>query len=248
MKQLFLVGGLILSFKLLTSGSNQTGRPYDGPNTLPSLDGGYVDTGGPLIHPQYLDTNPSSNPTIDNDYPYWEDGNITTTPTGVPSSFLNVDAFLKVIQFAEGTYRESNPYSVTYGYDHIIQNFSDHPAITGEWTGKLLPSSYCTNAGLSAGCKSTAAGAYQIIKPTWIGIKNKYPNSKFDKAGQDNAAIHLIAQKNAIQDVENGNFDAAIYKINKIWASLPGSPYGQPTRSMNELRDFYVEHGGSFSA
>jgi len=156
----------------------------------------------------------------------------------------NLDAFLKTIQYAEGTYKSLNPYAVTFGYDHIILDFSDHPTITGEWTGKLLPDRICLGAGLRPGCKSTAAGAYQILKPTWITIKKAIPNLKFDQLGQDEGALYLINQKNATQYILSGAFEQAINKINRVWASLPGSPYGQPTRSMSALRKFYLEQGG----
>jgi len=152
-----------------------------------------------------------------------------------------VDAFLDTIKYAEGTFGQSDPYRVTFGYGHTITNLSDHPTNTGEWMGKTLPANYCAAAGLSAGCKSTAAGAYQIIRPTWNQIKNNYPGTiLFDKTGQDIGAMALIASAGALDDVESGDFDQAIYKINDIWASLPGSPYGQPTRSINELRTFYT--------
>ncbi|MCG8332307.1 MAG: glycoside hydrolase family 104 protein [Chitinophagales bacterium] len=157
----------------------------------------------------------------------------------------NLDAFLKTIQFAEGTFYQPNPYAVTYAYDHMIQNFSDHPAITGEWLGKTLPNSFCLNVGLPVGCKSTAAGAYQIIKPTWQNIKNVFPILQFDNYGQDEAVVYLIKQKSAYQDILNGNLEYAISKCNTIWASLPGSPYGQPTKSMDQLIDFYLSKGGT---
>ena len=170
-----------------------------------------------------------------------------TPPIVIDTSQANLNAFLKTIQYAEGTFREANPYAVTYAYDHVIQNFNDHPAITGEWTGKRLPDRYCTNVGLSPGCKSTAAGAYQIIKPTWNDIKNRQPYLNFDAQGQDEAAIFLLKRRDAYDLVLFGRFEEAIYKTAKEWASLPGSPYGQPTRSMGELRDFYVNQGGTFN-
>ena len=156
----------------------------------------------------------------------------------------NLAAFLKMIQYTEGTFNQPNPYAVCYGYSHIIQNFSDHPTNTGEWNGKVLPNSYCAAVGLQNGCKSTAAGAYQFLRPTWNGIKNKLGNIRFDKAGQDAGAIELIRGKNALTDIENGNLFQGIQKCNTIWASLPGSPYGQPTKTYAQCEKFYIEQGG----
>lgn len=155
----------------------------------------------------------------------------------------NKIAFLQTIQYAEGTFLELNPYAVTYAYAHTIQDFSDHPSNTGEWNGEVLPDNFCRAVNLPEDCKSTAAGAYQIIKPTWNDIKRKKPGLLFDEAGQDEAALHLIGQS-ALRDVEKGRFEKAINKTNTIWASLPNSPYGQPTRSMSELKDFFIEQGG----
>jgi lysozyme len=156
----------------------------------------------------------------------------------------NLNAFLKMVQWTEGTFGKPNPYAVCYGYSHTIQDFTDHPANTGEWNGKVLPNSYCANVGLPNGCKSTAAGAYQFLKPTWNGIKNKLGNIRFDAAGQDAGAIELIKGKGALEDIYNGNLYAAIQKCNRIWASLPGSPYGQPTKTYAKCEEFYLSQGG----
>jgi muramidase (phage lysozyme) len=168
--------------------------------------------------------------------------------TGGGVSTGNLAAFLKMIQYTEGTFNQPNPYAVCYGYSHTIQNFNDHPANTGEWTGKVLPNSYCANVGLPPGCKSTAAGAYQFLRPTWNSIKNSLGGIRFDKAGQDAGAVELIRGKNALTDVNNGNLYAAIQKCNTIWASLPGSPYGQPTKTYAQCEKFYIERGGRIFA
>ncbi len=156
----------------------------------------------------------------------------------------NLRAFLKLIQWAEGTFSKPNPYAVCYAYSHTISDFSDHPAITKEWNGVVLPDRICAGAGYGPGCKSTAAGAYQINRPTWLGIKNKLPGIRFDAAGQTAAAIQLIKQRGALQDVENGALYKALKKCNPTWASLPGSPYDQPTRSYSKCEDFYISQGG----
>ncbi len=169
-----------------------------------------------------------------------------TDPIDQPSK--NVEAFLNTIQYAEGTFNQPNPYAVTFGYDHIIRNFSDHPAITGEWNGKILSDNFCAALNLPSGCKSTAAGAYQIIKPTWEFIKGKDTSLSFDVYSQNKAAIDLIKGRGAYIDIQQGRFVSAINKLNREWASLPNSPYGQPTRNMDELQIFYYNQGGRFSS
>ncbi len=159
----------------------------------------------------------------------------------------NVQAFLSVIQYAEGTYSQNNPYAVTYGYSHVISNFSDHPTNTGEWNGEVLPDSFCINVGLSPGCRSTAAGAYQFLQPTWNEVKNVLQLQNFSSESQDIAAKYRINLRGGLEMVKNGQFTDAIFKVNREWASLPGSPYGQPTKSMNELKSFYESQGGLYN-
>ena len=45
-------------------------------------------------------------------------------------------------------------------------------------------------------------------------------------------------------DLRAGRWDAAIRKTNKEWASLPGSPYGQPTLSMARAKQVLLAYGG----
>ncbi len=156
----------------------------------------------------------------------------------------NRKAFLKVIQFSEGTAKSANPYAVVFGFGYTIENFSDHPANLGSWTGKTLSDNLCYNANQPAGCKSTAAGAYQFIKSTWNGIKRAMPGITFDEIGQDKAALHLIKKRGAINDVESGRFYDAVAKCAKEWASFPGSPYGQPTKRIQNMERVFTDNGG----
>jgi hypothetical protein len=47
--------------------------------------------------------------------------------------------------------------------------------------------------------------------------------------------------------VAQGDLATAINLCNKEWASLPGSPYGQPTRTMAQATQTYLQAGGSLS-
>lgn len=160
----------------------------------------------------------------------------------------NVQAFLNMLRWAEGT-DGADGYAVCYGYSHTITNFSDHPAITGEWTGKVLTPTQCANAGLGAGCKSTAAGAYQITKTTWRYLRNTLlvDLPDFSPASQDKAAIALIDQRGALGYVESGNIQEAIYRCRNEWASLPGNGYGQGPKSLAGLLNYYQSAGGDIA-
>jgi lysozyme len=156
----------------------------------------------------------------------------------------NISAFLTMIQQAEGTAGRGDPYRVCYGYRHTLQSFADHPANTGEWRGERLSDSMCANAGLGPGCVSTAAGAYQIIRPTWNALKRDLKLSNFEPAAQDAAAVELIRQRGALEDVKAGRIVEAINKCRNEWASLPGNFAKQGQRSVQTLLAWYQNNGG----
>lgn len=91
-----------------------------------------------------------------------------------------------------------------------------------------------TNVRLSKTLSSTADGRYQFLNRTWDSVADKLGLMDFSERSQDLAAVSLIAQRGALADVLQGNIEAALGKINKEWASLPGSPYGQRTESMKK--------------
>jgi muramidase (phage lysozyme) len=165
--------------------------------------------------------------------------NVDATTAGA-----NIAAFLGMIRQAEGTDRASDPYRVCYAYRHTIQSMADHPAITGEWRGEKLPDAMCANAGFGPGCVSTAAGAYQIIKPTWVKIKNALGLDSFSPASQDAAAVELIARRGALEDVKAGRIAQAINKCRNEWASLPGNYAKQGQHPTNTLISWYQNNGG----
>lgn len=156
----------------------------------------------------------------------------------------NQAAFLKLIRFSEGTDKAADPYRVCYGYRHTIDSMADHPAITGEWKGETLPDAMCRKAGRDPGCVSTAAGAYQLIKPTWRGIRDRLHLPDFSPASQDRAAVWLIGNCGALEDVLAGRIRTAIAKCSREWASLPGNTAGQPQRHEQDLLDAFVKAGG----
>lgn len=138
----------------------------------------------------------------------------------------NVEKFLKLITYTEGTDKQGTPYNELFGYDNF-KDYSKHPNI------KVKKNGYT----------STAAGRYQILKGTYdsLGMKD------FTPASQDRAAIQLIKNSGAYNDVIAGKWNEAIKKTNKIWASLPGSPYGQPTFTLKKALAFLGTTAGKIS-
>lgn len=129
---------------------------------------------------------------------------------------VNACAFLGSIALAEGTHAH---YDYTFAYRRFT-SFADHPRL------RVCAGSYC----------STAAGRYQILSKTWNGIRGSLPD--FTPASQDKAALKLIRGR-GVSNVDGidtrAEFESAIRKVNREWASLPGSPYGQPRKTMNQL-------------
>lgn len=164
---------------------------------------------------------------------------LTEQPAAVApdTAATNVAAFLRAIIAAEGTDRASDPYRVVFGYGHTIQDLSNHPYFTGEWQG----------APFGDGQWSTAAGAYQFLRRTWAGLQAKLGLPDFGPQSQDLAAIELIRQRGALEDVKAGRFAVAVEKVRRIWASLPGAGYGQGERSLTWLAAQYEANGGTFA-
>lgn len=142
----------------------------------------------------------------------------------------NVRAFLRAIRLGEGT---SDP----LGYRRIVgggefESYAEHPR----------PKVYLPILG---GKYSSAAGAYQFIWPTWSGLAQKFGFGDFSPSAQDEGAVALIEEKNALDDVKNGRIREAIHKVRNVWASLPGSEHGQRTEKLASVLDVYRDHGGT---
>lgn len=169
-------------------------------------------------------------------------------PENSNQAAANVGAFLDMILQSEGTANAPDPYRVCYGYRHTIENLGEHPAITGEWRGEVLPAAMCANAGFGPGCVSTAAGGFQIIKPTWSRVRNKLSLPDFSADSQRRAAVALIGERGALADVQAGRFAAAVHKCRAEWASLPGNYAKQGQRSIDQLQAWYSNAGGEITA
>ncbi|MBK6786390.1 MAG: glycoside hydrolase family 104 protein [Betaproteobacteria bacterium] len=143
-------------------------------------------------------------------------------------------AFLRVIRAGEGTPDEDG-YRRHFGGE-LFTDFSAHPkrSIT-----KMLGDKPIT---------STAAGAYQFLSRTWSECQAALNLPDFSPASQDLAAVFLIARRKALEHVLAGRLEQAIAACAQEWASLPGSPYGQPTKTLAQCHAVYKQHGGTYAA
>lgn len=140
----------------------------------------------------------------------------------------NVQAFLKAIRLGEGTSDAAGYYRLVGGGNFIDD--SRHPNV------RVFINRY--------NVWSTAAGAYQIINPTWRGLVKQYGFEDFTPDTQDEAAVALIKGRSALNDVITGHFAAAIEKCSAEWASLPGSTAGQRTERFADVLKVYQDNGG----
>lgn len=155
----------------------------------------------------------------------------------------NVQAFLTMIRFCEGT-ADDNGYRALFGYTpgppgnaRVFSNsYIDHPN---------TPFPFTQTDGVVK--QSTAAGAYQIIHPTWVLVAGKLGLTDFSPASQDAVAEYLIAQRGAMADVKAGLLQRAIDRCSPVWASLPASIYPQPHRTYAYAEAKYLAAGGSLA-
>lgn len=92
---------------------------------------------------------------------------------------------------------------------------------------------------------STAAGAYQVLSSTWNEYQARLKLPDFGKLSQDRIAVQLIRDRGAYALIQQGRFLQGLERCGTVWASLPASPYKQPTHSEAECMAVYLKSGGS---
>jgi muramidase (phage lysozyme) len=143
----------------------------------------------------------------------------------------NVAAFLRAIRLGEGTSDEAGYWRIVGG--GTFTDDSKHPNVR-VWIERYK-------------VWSSAAGAYQIIRPTWDGLVRQYHLPDFSPDCQDEAAVALIAGRGALKAVIAGAFREAIDKVSGEWASLPGSDAGQRQESYAAVEKVYLDAGGTLA-
>jgi len=142
----------------------------------------------------------------------------------------NVIAFLAVIRDGETSHTD-DAYRTMFG-GGLIESLADHPrkAVTKQLGRQKIT--------------STAAGAYQFLQRTWDECVDALGLPNFGHQSQDLAAVFLINRRSALEDVIAGRLNNAIAKCNREWASLPGSPYGQPVMTWDRALAVFQRAGG----
>lgn len=145
----------------------------------------------------------------------------TSTYKSSASPSANLQAFLRVIRFAEGTDSQDG-YQIQFTGTRFY-SFADHPRVAR--CGRIRGNPVC----------STAAGAYQFLSSTWDDVASAIGARDFSPASQDRGAIELIERAGAMGDIESGNIARAIAKLAPVWASFPrwdGDPDGSYRQSV----------------
>jgi len=129
----------------------------------------------------------------------------------------NVRRFLDALSASEGTTKYG--YATAFGGGRL-SSLADHPRVDHTFTQ--------TNGRTNT---TTAAGRYQFLKSTWDGLRKQYGFKDFGQQSQDLGAIALMQQGGGLDAVLSGDYNTAIAKLGRIWASLPSSTAAQPKRS-----------------
>lgn len=146
-------------------------------------------------------------------------------------------AFLDAIAVGEGT-DNGRQQTKNHGYDVVVggslfSDYSDHPR-------RLIK---LPNLGIN----STAAGRYQLLMRYFDSYKKSLGLKDFSPQSQDQIALQQISERKALDDIDAGRITSAVKKCRTIWASMPGSPYGQRTETMEDFLAYFRKAGGKVS-
>jgi muramidase (phage lysozyme) len=159
----------------------------------------------------------------------------------------NVAAFLRMVIYCEHSRADAASgaaFNTFYGGSRFF-DLRDHPVLTREKMPVPLSPEMCKNAGLGPGCVSSAAGAFQIIRPTWNRVRQAGSwggyLADFSEESQVEAARRLLLEAKILPYIASGDIENAIIKAGKIWASLPGSNAKQNPKTMAQALTIFNE-------
>jgi muramidase (phage lysozyme) len=165
----------------------------------------------------------------------------TSTPSGAtcaPSRGQGVvgryqKALHDAIAYAEGTRGYSmDGYNVLFSY-RTVSSCNRHPNL-------------CLAFGSTC---STAAGRYQFLTSTWNGVARARGLTTFEPENQERGAAYLISNVRRVtvpqtRPMTATEFSNAMAKLSYEWASLPPGRYGQPVKTLSQMRSTYCRAAG----
>ncbi|WP_241576641.1 glycoside hydrolase family 24 protein [Rosenbergiella collisarenosi] len=156
----------------------------------------------------------------------------------------NRKAWGDLLAHSEGT--STSPATRNNGYDVIVTGKDGKPEIFTDYSDHPFanrPGKIFNNQGQ----RSTASGRYQQLYRWWPAYKKQLGLTDFSPKSQELLLDQLLKEQGAYLDVLNGHIKTVMEKCNDIWASLPGSPYGQHTNDANMLIAVYQKSGGKLA-
>lgn len=146
----------------------------------------------------------------------------------------NICAFLDMLAFSE------------IGKEMLALSDDGYNVLVGSLPSAMLTfPSYADHPNVyNKHCNSDAAGRYQIMHRWWPVYKKMLSLPDFSPISQDLYAIQQLKEQKAFPLIQAGNFADAVQRVSDIWASLPGSQYGQHTNQLEALKAAYLNAGG----
>jgi muramidase (phage lysozyme) len=147
-----------------------------------------------------------------------------------------ISAMLVALATAEGTAADADG-GYGRGVGGTVLKSPNNPALVGQTNVTITDFSQHPNilVQVNANLTSTAAGRYQFLYGTWSGLNL----GDFGSHNQNVGAVMLLQQVGSIKPLLKGNVAQAVSNANGTWASLPGSPYGQPTTTITDFQNTY---------
>lgn len=128
----------------------------------------------------------------------------------------NVQAILATLRDTEGTSKYANPYTTIFGGGQL-DSLDAKPL--GRYVG------FTQTDGTRN--KSSAAGAYQFLDDTWKDVQRRLNLPDFGPHSQDLAAVRLLVENGSLPSILRGDWQSALPKLSKTWASIKGGGYKQ---------------------
>jgi len=125
------------------------------------------------------------------------------------------------------------------GYDICVGSTPDHPIRFTDYSTHPRRHDPATD--------SDAAGRYQFMGRFWPEYQKQLSLPDFGPASQDKWCIQLIRECRALDDVEAGRFEDAVFKCRSRWASFPAAGYGQHENKLADMKRAYEAAGGRYA-
>lgn len=144
-----------------------------------------------------------------------------------PDANSAIAAFLAMIR----RFESNGDYFILYGGGHFSDT-SQHPNVRVPFF----------NPRTGRQDYSTAAGAYQINKPTYDTFAPRLGITDFSPASQDMLAYTILNSVGADVAIANNDLVTALALASKKWASLPGSSAQQNPQTLQTALDTYQQY------